>query len=128
MLRCRVQPWKELGQLLDRPARSPIPSATPRHLQRRPLLFCHQQHVDLNKMVWHHTVAPGDIVVVDRNCYLKSILHSIIMTGAVPVFPVDAHPATDRARLRCRVHQGGDEEIAASHCCQGRGKEAAPAS
>lgn len=38
-----------------------------------------------NKMVWHHTVAPGDIVVVDRNCH-KSILHSIIMTGAVPVF------------------------------------------
>jgi arginine decarboxylase len=36
-------------------------------------------------MVWHHTVAPGDVVVVDRNCH-KSILHSIIMTGAVPVF------------------------------------------
>lgn len=38
-----------------------------------------------NKMVWHHAVAPGDVVVVDRNCH-KSILHSIIMTGAVPVF------------------------------------------
>jgi arginine/lysine/ornithine decarboxylase len=38
-----------------------------------------------NKMVWHHTVAPGDVVLVDRNCH-KSILHSIIMTGAVPVF------------------------------------------
>ncbi len=38
-----------------------------------------------NKMVWHHTVAPGDVVIVDRNCH-KSILHSIIMTGAVPVF------------------------------------------
>ncbi len=38
-----------------------------------------------NKMVWHHTVAPGDVVVVDRNCH-KSILHSIVMTGAVPVF------------------------------------------
>ena len=36
-------------------------------------------------MVWHHTVAPGDVVVVDRNCH-KRILHSIIMTGAVPVF------------------------------------------
>jgi arginine decarboxylase len=36
-------------------------------------------------MVWHSTVAPGDIVVVDRNCH-KSILHSIIMTGAIPVF------------------------------------------
>jgi arginine/lysine/ornithine decarboxylase len=38
-----------------------------------------------NKMVWHHSVAPGDVVVVDRNCH-KSILHAIIMTGAVPVF------------------------------------------
>ncbi|WP_372657670.1 Orn/Lys/Arg decarboxylase N-terminal domain-containing protein [Hydrogenophaga sp.] len=38
-----------------------------------------------NKMVWHHTVAPGDVVVVDRNCH-KSVLHSIIMTGAIPVF------------------------------------------
>ncbi len=38
-----------------------------------------------NKMVWHHTVAPNDIVVVDRNCH-KSILHAIIMTGAIPVF------------------------------------------
>ena len=38
-----------------------------------------------NKMVWHHTVAPGDVVLVDRNCH-KSILHSIIMTGAIPVF------------------------------------------
>ena len=28
-----------------------------------------------NKMVWHHTVAPGDVVVVDRNCH-KSILPS----------------------------------------------------
>jgi arginine/lysine/ornithine decarboxylase len=36
-------------------------------------------------MVWHHTVAPGDVVVVDRNCH-KSVLHSIIMTGSVPVF------------------------------------------
>jgi arginine/lysine/ornithine decarboxylase len=38
-----------------------------------------------NKIVWHHAVAPGDIVVVDRNCH-KSVLHSIIMTGAIPVF------------------------------------------
>jgi arginine decarboxylase len=30
-------------------------------------------------------VAPDDIVVVDRNCH-KSVLHAIIMTGAVPVF------------------------------------------
>ena len=36
-------------------------------------------------MVWHHTVAPGDVVVVDRNCH-KSILHAIVMTGSIPVF------------------------------------------
>jgi arginine decarboxylase len=38
-----------------------------------------------NKMVWHYCVAPGDIVVVDRNCHV-SILHAITMTGAIPVF------------------------------------------
>jgi len=36
-------------------------------------------------VVWHAYVAPDDIVVVDRNCH-KSILHAIIMTGAIPVF------------------------------------------
>ncbi|MCL1886658.1 MAG: arginine/lysine/ornithine decarboxylase [Betaproteobacteria bacterium] len=38
-----------------------------------------------NKIVWHSTIAAGDIVVVDRNCH-KSVLHAIIMTGAIPVF------------------------------------------
>jgi arginine decarboxylase len=38
-----------------------------------------------NKIVWHHTVAPGDVVIMDRNCH-KSNLHAIIMTGAIPVF------------------------------------------
>ena len=38
-----------------------------------------------NKIVWHSTVAPGDVVVVDRNCH-KSILHAITITGAIPVF------------------------------------------
>ncbi|MDD2536754.1 MAG: Orn/Lys/Arg decarboxylase N-terminal domain-containing protein, partial [Macromonas bipunctata] len=38
-----------------------------------------------NKIVWHHTVAPGDMVIMDRNCH-KSNLHAIIMTGAIPVF------------------------------------------
>jgi len=36
-------------------------------------------------MVWNYNVAPGDVVVVDRNCH-KSVLHSIIMTGAIPIF------------------------------------------
>jgi arginine decarboxylase len=38
-----------------------------------------------NKIVWHYTVGPTDVVVVDRNCH-KSVLHSIVMTGAIPVF------------------------------------------
>ncbi|MDO8266417.1 MAG: Orn/Lys/Arg decarboxylase N-terminal domain-containing protein [Moraxellaceae bacterium] len=38
-----------------------------------------------NKMVWHGSVSRGDVVVADRNCH-KSILHSMIMTGAVPVY------------------------------------------
>ena len=38
-----------------------------------------------NKIVWHGTVGRGDIVLCDRNCH-KSILHSLIMTGATPVF------------------------------------------
>ena len=38
-----------------------------------------------NKIVWHYIVAPGDVVVVDRNCH-KSVLHAITMTGAIPVF------------------------------------------
>jgi len=38
-----------------------------------------------NKIVWHHNVASGDVVVVDRNCH-KSVLHAIIMTGSIPVF------------------------------------------
>ena len=38
-----------------------------------------------NKIVWHSAIASNDIVVVDRNCH-KSVLHAIIMTGAIPVF------------------------------------------
>lgn len=38
-----------------------------------------------NKIVWNSLVAPGDVVVVDRNCH-KSVLHSITLTGAIPVF------------------------------------------
>jgi arginine decarboxylase len=38
-----------------------------------------------NKIVWHGTVAAGDVVLCDRNCH-KSILHSLVMTGATPVY------------------------------------------
>jgi len=38
-----------------------------------------------NKIVWHGMVGRDDLVLVDRNCH-KSLLHSIIMTGARPMY------------------------------------------
>lgn len=38
-----------------------------------------------NKIIWHAAVTRDDVVLVDRNCH-KSILHAIIMTGAIPVY------------------------------------------
>ena len=38
-----------------------------------------------NKIVWHAMVGRGDYVLCDRNCH-KSILHSLIMTGATPIY------------------------------------------
>ncbi|MED5608868.1 Orn/Lys/Arg decarboxylase N-terminal domain-containing protein [Pseudomonas sp. JH-2] len=38
-----------------------------------------------NKIVWHSMVSRDDLVLVDRNCH-KSVLHSIIMTGAIPLY------------------------------------------
>ena len=40
-----------------------------------------------NKILWHGTVGRGDLVLCDRNCH-KSILHSLIMTGATPIYLV----------------------------------------
>ncbi|TGL57894.1 lysine decarboxylase [Leptospira ognonensis] len=76
----------ELGQLLDHNG----PVAASEHNAARifhadHLFFVTNGTSTSNKMVWHATVAPGDIVVVDRNCH-KSILHAITMTGAIPVF------------------------------------------
>ncbi|MDR3410194.1 MAG: arginine/lysine/ornithine decarboxylase [Formivibrio sp.] len=77
---------EELGQLLDHTG--PV-AASERNAARifncDHLYFVTNGTSTSNKIVWHSTVAPGDIVLVDRNCH-KSILHSIIMTGAVPVF------------------------------------------
>ncbi|EGJ12500.1 arginine/lysine/ornithine decarboxylase [Rubrivivax benzoatilyticus] len=77
---------EELGQLLDHTG--PV-AASERNAARifnaDHCFFVTNGTSTSNKMVWHHMVAPGDVVVVDRNCH-KSILHSIIMTGAVPVF------------------------------------------
>jgi arginine decarboxylase len=77
---------EELGQLLDHTG--PV-AASERNAARifncDHLYFVTNGTSTSNKIVWHSTVAPGDIVVVDRNCH-KSILHSIMMTGAIPVF------------------------------------------
>ncbi len=76
----------ELGQLLDHTG--PV-AASERNAARifncDHLYFVTNGTSTSNKIVWHSTVAPDDIVVVDRNCH-KSVLHSIIMTGAIPVF------------------------------------------
>ncbi|HSI60484.1 MAG TPA: arginine/lysine/ornithine decarboxylase [Ideonella sp.] len=77
---------EELGQLLDHtgPVYESEKNAA-RIFNADHCFFVTNGTSTSNKMVWHHTVAPGDVVVVDRNCHV-SILHSIIMTGAVPVF------------------------------------------
>ncbi|MFZ5508468.1 MAG: Orn/Lys/Arg decarboxylase N-terminal domain-containing protein [Pseudomonadota bacterium] len=76
----------ELGQLLDHTG--PV-AASERNAARifncDHLFFVTNGTSTSNKIVWHSTVAPGDIVVVDRNCH-KSVLHAITMTGAIPVF------------------------------------------
>jgi arginine/lysine/ornithine decarboxylase len=77
---------EELGQLLDHTG--PVAQSernAARIFNADHCFFVTNGTSTSNKMVWHHTVAPGDVVVVDRNCH-KSILHSIIMCGAVPVF------------------------------------------
>ncbi|MBC7453815.1 MAG: aminotransferase class I/II-fold pyridoxal phosphate-dependent enzyme, partial [Massilia sp.] len=77
---------EELGQLLDHTgpvAKSERNAA--RIFNADHCYFVTNGTSTSNKMVWHSTVAPGDIVVVDRNCH-KSILHSIIMCAAIPVF------------------------------------------
>lgn len=76
----------ELGQLLDHTG--PV-EASERNAARiyncDHLYFVTNGTSTSNKIVWNSTVAPGDVVVVDRNCH-KSVLHAIIMTGAIPVF------------------------------------------
>ncbi|MFI9654831.1 arginine/lysine/ornithine decarboxylase [Guyparkeria sp. GHLCS8-2] len=77
---------EELGQLLDHTG--PV-AASERNAARifnaDHLFFVTNGTSTSNRMVWNSNVAPGDVVVVDRNCH-KSILHAIILTGAIPVF------------------------------------------
>ena len=77
---------EELGQLLDHtgPVAASEKNAA-RIFNADHCFFVTNGTSTSNKMVWHHNVAPDDVVLVDRNCH-KSILHSIIMCGAIPVF------------------------------------------
>ncbi|MGA1082598.1 MAG: Orn/Lys/Arg decarboxylase N-terminal domain-containing protein [Burkholderiaceae bacterium] len=76
----------ELGQLLDHTG--PVADSernAARIFNADHCFFVTNGTSTSNKVVWHASVAPGDIVVVDRNCH-KSVLHAITMTGAIPVF------------------------------------------
>ncbi len=76
----------ELGSLLDHTG--PIKDAeneAARNFGADHTFFVTNGTSTANKIVWHGTVARGDVVFVDRNCH-KSLLHALIMTGAVPVY------------------------------------------
>ena len=67
---------EELGQLLDHTG--PV-AASERNAARifnaDHCFFVTNGTSTSNKMVWHHTVAPDDVVVVDRNCH-KSVSYT----------------------------------------------------
>ena len=120
---------EELGQLLDHTG----PVADERaqcsaHLQRRPLLL-RDQRDERRPTRWCGTTPwrPTTLVVVDRNCH-KSILHAIIMTGAIPVFmkPTRNHfgiigpiPA-ERVRACDAIKRQDQAPIRCSKPCQRR--------
>jgi arginine decarboxylase len=61
---------EELGQLLDHTG--PVAQSernAARIFNADHCFFVTNGTSTSNKMVWHHTVAPGDVVVVDRNCH-----------------------------------------------------------
>ena len=76
----------EIGQLLDHTgpvAQSELNAA--RIFNADHSYFVTNGTSTSNKIIWHASVTPGDIVLVDRNCH-KSVIHAITMTGAIPVF------------------------------------------
>ncbi|GAA1615530.1 Orn/Lys/Arg decarboxylase N-terminal domain-containing protein [Actinoplanes couchii] len=77
---------EELGQLLDHSG----PIADSERLAARTFRADHLYFVTngtstSNKIVWNSLVGPGDVVAVDRNCH-KSVLHAIMLTGAIPIY------------------------------------------
>ena len=92
------------------PDRSPRASATPRGSSASDeTLFVVGGTSTANKIVWHGMVGRGDLVLCDRNCH-KSILHSLIMTGATPIYldPVAQRSRHHRTDLQGSVHAGID--------------------
>ncbi|MDR3447403.1 MULTISPECIES: Orn/Lys/Arg decarboxylase N-terminal domain-containing protein [unclassified Dyella] len=83
----------ELGSLLDHTG--PVKAAeteAARNFGADHTFFVTNGTSTANKIVWHGTVARGDVVFVDRNCH-KSLLHSLVMTGAVPVYFIPSRNA-----------------------------------
>lgn len=87
---------EELGQLLDHSG--PVAESERRAASTfgaDHLYFVTNGTSTSNKIVWNSQVSRGDIVLVDRNCH-KSVLHGIILTGAVPVY---LRPTRNRAGI-----------------------------
>ena len=81
-----------------------------------------------NKIVWHGMVARGDLVLCDRNCH-KSILHSLIMTGATPIYLVPhamAWASSARSRATNSRPESIRRKIAASPFAKGTGRQGSP--
>lgn len=76
----------ELGSLLDHTGPlAEAESRAARNFGADHTFFVINGTSTANKIVWHSMVGRDDLVLVDRNCH-KSILHSIIMTGAIPLY------------------------------------------
>ncbi|MDJ1371562.1 Orn/Lys/Arg family decarboxylase [Gulosibacter molinativorax] len=87
---------EELGQLLDHTG--PVAESEARAAETfgaDHLYFVTNGTSTSNKIVWNSAVAPGDVVIVDRNCH-KSILHAIMLTGAIPIY---LKPTRNRAGI-----------------------------
>jgi arginine decarboxylase len=70
-----------------------------------------RRYLTANKIVWHGTVSKNDLVLCDRNA--KSILHSLVMTGATPVYLVPSRRVGDhRTDLARPVTQVDRQKIA----------------
>ncbi len=118
----------ELGQLLDHTG--PV-AASERNAARifnaDHLFFVTNGTSTSNRMVWNSNVAPGDVVVVDRNCH-KSILHSIILTGAIPVFlmPTRNHYGIIGPIPRSEFSRENIEKKNAEHPLAGKAEDQQP--